>query len=209
MKTWDCPHCGMRTHKDPCGNCGEPLPTATSDPPDEPQRYNPQEGDSLESVAYNACLLADSLGKPVRFTFKETSMTVMPGSSDDQIAQKFAQEQAHRMTMRAVIKAWEKGHKDLLFDMPGHVTTVADHPCPRCKGDNLNRVRPAIPLRVLSGLYHCPDCGYRNSTTNHIARLAFPLEPLPSGALLLYDKNPDVTATVVGDGTPEEVTHGD
>jgi predicted RNA-binding Zn-ribbon protein involved in translation (DUF1610 family) len=170
---------------------------------DEHQPYNPCPGETIETTAYNACLLADSLGKPVGFTFNKTAMVVVPGSQDDQVVLEYEEARAQNRVLRMLVSACAHAQPGEKLLLAGHAKSSAGHPCPRCKSDKLDKYRPTLPLRVLSGLYYCPDCGYRNSTTNHLGQLMFPVQSLPDGALPIYDRAPDVAELVTGDEEEE------
>jgi predicted RNA-binding Zn-ribbon protein involved in translation (DUF1610 family) len=171
--------------------------------PEKPQRYNPRKGDTIESVAYNTCLLADSLGKPVEFKFQGITLVVTPGSSDDQVAQDYRNRREQHMLL---IKSIAAQHP-VKLEIPGMSRRPADHPCPQCESDKLVKINHPIPLRTYSGLYHCPDCGYRNSTTNHLGRLMFPVQKMPEGALPLYTHDPPVTDLILST-LPEDEEEG-
>lgn len=48
--------------------------------------------------------------------------------------------------------------------------------------------------------YLCDRCGRPESIYQAVARNAFKIEPMPPGALPIYDRDPDVASIVTGDG---------
>lgn len=62
--------------------------------------------------------------------------------------------------------------------------------CPRCNGA-LERTAGAIICGPYAGSVRCVACDYRSSVMRYLAEQAFKVEPLPPGALPIYDMQPD------------------
>jgi len=87
-------------------------------------------------------------------------------------------------------------------DYPGFWEPVVDR--------ILAQVEIAVQLgEIRCGRYHVDDMlkaheahkanPNRRLGTHEIGQMLFPVEPMPEGAKLLYDGDPDVTALIVGD----------
>jgi len=62
--------------------------------------------------------------------------------------------------------------------------------CPRCNGA-LERTAGAIICGPYAGSVRCGACDYRSSVMRYLVEQAFKVEPLPPGALPIYDMQPD------------------
>lgn len=61
--------------------------------------------------------------------------------------------------------------------------------CPEC-GAALERT-VAFGMGPYSGAVRCTACPYRNSTANYLGSKIIKVEPLPDGALPIYDRDPE------------------
>ena len=60
--------------------------------------------------------------------------------------------------------------------------------CLTCKGPMEHGRRPL--QGVMAGMVRCLKCGRQMGFSSYFIRSAFPVEPLPDGARLFYDKEP-------------------
>lgn len=63
--------------------------------------------------------------------------------------------------------------------------------------------------RPFGGTYYCASCGKRDGGYAFIARRMFTVEPMPPGALPIYDKDPDVAGIVTRTFVSEDLPPGD
>lgn len=63
--------------------------------------------------------------------------------------------------------------------------------CPLCKG-KLERTCGHMLSSPWSGSVRCTACTYRDSVCSYLARSMFSVEPMPPGAALIYERDPEV-----------------
>jgi len=64
--------------------------------------------------------------------------------------------------------------------------------CPRCEAP-LERTRGLMLMSPWAGSVRCTKCEYRDSVTGYLGRSMIQVQPMPPGAALTYDKEPDET----------------
>lgn len=60
--------------------------------------------------------------------------------------------------------------------------------CPRCKG-NMERTVGLMLASPWAGSVRCTQCDYRDSVTGYLGRSMIQVEPLPPGAVPIYDQS--------------------
>jgi len=64
--------------------------------------------------------------------------------------------------------------------------------CPRCEA-RLERTRGLMLMSPWAGSVRCTECEYRDSVTGYLGRSLIQVQPMPPGAELIYDGEPEPT----------------
>ena len=70
--------------------------------------------------------------------------------------------------------------------------------CPHCKGA-LERAVGLMLASPWAGSVRCTACDYKNTVCGYLGQSIIQVEPMPSGAALIYDRDPDVLDAILSE----------
>lgn len=73
--------------------------------------------------------------------------------------------------------------------------------CPHCAGA-LERSASLMQMSPWAGSVRCTACGYRHTVCGYLGQLMIQVQPMPPGAALIYDRDPDVVDAILSEEPP-------